>query len=92
MGLISREEAIQELEFICENKILSKEGTYALCIALDEMKSNSRPKGKWIDFKCSHCGFEPIIKPMAIDLTAEPRLRNTYKYCPNCGANMRGEE
>ena len=45
-------------------------------------------KGKWIDCKCSNCGFQPIIKPIAIDLTAEPRLKNTYNYCPNCGVEM----
>lgn len=98
MNYISREEAIQELEFICENKILSKEGTYALCIALDEMKSNSRPKGKWIeypdclkydgallgeDFACSNC--EAVWS--AIDNEGE-----RFKFCPNCGADMRGEE
>lgn len=86
MDYISREEAIQELEFICENKILSKEGTYALCIALDEMKSNSRPKGEWeastngTDYRvCSNCLYER-------------HAGTKYNYCPICGADMRGEE
>lgn len=51
-----------------------------------------RTKGKWIDFKCSECGFEPLIKPIGIDYTqAEPRLKSTYNYCPNCGAEMESE-
>lgn len=45
-----------------------------------------RPKGKWIKieydvctfiYKCSKCGM---------------RVVNPYKYCPNCGAEMGGEE
>lgn len=93
MGLISREEAIQELEFICENKILSEEGTYALCIALDEMKSNSRPKGKWIkesDYKvmgdgymwnCSECGNRVYVDSGGV----------FPNYCGDCGADMKGD-
>lgn len=87
--LISREQAI---EYATQAHISG-------CVQqriVDLLKSvptvESRPKGKWIDFKCSECDFEPIIKPIEIDLTSEPRLKNTYNFCPNCGADMRGEE
>ena len=53
----------------------------------------SRPKGKWdtvsrekeaceiffFNKKCSNCGYEYCF-PF------------NYNYCPNCGADMRGEE
>lgn len=36
-----------------------------------------RPKGKWIDgMKCSECGQVDFTKP---------------NFCPDCGADMRGE-
>lgn len=43
-----------------------------------------RPKGKWINAKCSACGNLAPFWPMA----------STYyhtNYCPNCGAEMREE-
>lgn len=50
-------------------------------------KQDERPKGKWIAqdefgacFKCSNCGI-------GID-NDFPVYRS---YCPNCGANMRGD-
>ena len=50
-----------------------------------------RPKGEWIEcmplgaeewcYKCSECNFWKYTK--SIDLSK-------FKYCPNCGADMRG--
>lgn len=48
---------------------------------------SNRPKGEWIkrssvgNWECSLCGNDII--------TSEQKLAN-YKYCPNCGADMRG--
>lgn len=54
--------------------------SYHLGYELAETKFK-RPQGKWVfidgewvDWKCSNCGFESV---------------NSYKYCPNCGAEMR---
>lgn len=44
-----------------------------------------RKKGKWIDGKCSNCGEHAPFWSMA----------STYyesNFCPNCGADMRGEK
>ena len=48
-----------------------------------------RKKGKWkrkivdngfnANWKCSGCGFEVM-------------LESVYNFCPNCGADMRGEQ
>ena len=43
----------------------------------------NRPKGKWIKgdmFECDLCHHKMIVGDGA------------YNYCPNCGADMRGEE
>lgn len=46
------------------------------------LKGKERPQGEWIklrdyDFKCSLCGLSMMDK---------------YNFCPECGADMRGEE
>lgn len=65
---------------------------------LERKANESRPKGKWIeypdclkydgallgeDFVCSNC--EAVWS--AIDNEGE-----RFKFCPNCGADMRGKE
>ena len=60
----------------------------------DAMRRFKRPKGKWVlnckRYYCSECGED------AIDLESEPDVfASNYcltNYCPNCGADMRGEE
>ena len=42
-----------------------------------------RKKGKWTDDNaCPFCGFQPWYE----------RDIHTLSYCPNCGADMRGEQ
>lgn len=40
------------------------------------------PKGHWIDGVCSECGY----------IGDEEVFGGKFKYCPACGAVMRGEE
>ena len=50
--------------------------------------TTDRPKGKWIDedgtyyANCSKCGYQ-------MDTHQE---RGYFRYCPNCGSDMRGED
>ena len=50
-------------------------------------QAEERPKGKWIKHStykgvliCSHCH------------QGSNRFYDTFEFCPNCGADMRGEE
>ena len=46
-----------------------------------------RRKGKWIDeIYCSECGWVNEVEPGFIGLV------KCFNFCPNCGADMRGEE
>lgn len=74
--LINRQEAIDALEWKWAGKA-----------ALDAIKAlpSAERKGKWINKPnvygvayCSECDFELHI--------------NDTNFCPNCGADMRGEE
>lgn len=66
----------------------------AIKMAIDALKQPERKKGKWIrhsighentpwGFDCSACGKWFVIG----EDTAEQ-----YNFCPNCGAEMKGEE
>ena len=89
---------VEELENICINgdeyilTLLSniknappvEEKSYAMGYqdGLEDGLNDIRPQGKWIceyrTCKCSVCGFATVI--------------DTYNFCPNCGADMRGKE
>ena len=67
--------------------------------AIRELKSlpsvQPKPKtGRWVgideepheDYECNRCGY------VCSTFTANIKPSEEYKYCPNCGADMRGEE
>lgn len=73
-------EMIDELERLT-NELKDKWG--------EEMKAGGlvpiRPKGKWIDYKCSNC------KEFALQWGDESMAESNF--CPHCGAEMvRGEQ
>ena len=86
---MNREEAIGILS--ARSKILKnskKTGKHpaakALDIAIEALKE--RPKGRWVHdynnvYGCSHCLKRENMSP-----------KHLKAYCPNCGAEMRGEE
>lgn len=92
---MTREEAIEELQYI-KDSLVSCELSYdALDMAIKSLSADVREnvKGEWIDekrlsyeydgnevtlvtWKCSKCGEETNIRS---------------NFCPDCGADMRGE-
>lgn len=86
---MTREEAIIDLnaiKFILDNDQYTDEIEEALDTAIFALQQPEPKKGRWIDKSngiegawnyCSVCGEQ------AIDL---------YDFCPNCGADMRGEQ
>ena len=60
-------------------------GNYNIIDVIDSMKTlELRPKGEWIgnastSWKCSCCGYG--VNPW-----------NNTPFCPNCGADMRGDK
>lgn len=88
--LISRKRAIEAVGYYyipSEDKMLFAD------TALRHLPSApERQMGKWINrHKCSECGYVDVVSPYAHNLdTGEVTL--IYKFCPNCGAKMEGEE
>ena len=95
--LISREEAIEAAASTKPivrsternwGKMIAEEHSKELVKALKALPSADRPKGEWIltdndkeyiplFYTCSVCGM---------------KYTEEYNYCPNCGADMRGDE
>ena len=90
--LISRQAAIDAFDSYILDETTDLNGNTVREV-LEKMPSTQpeRKKGKWIHDKddtllsgyCSRCGWESII--METDVADMP-------YCPNCGADMRGED
>ena len=80
-NLLSDEEIIKELENIKKhNYTLAPDEVFDAAI-----RSIRRNRGEWIDgrngYQCSECKYIP-----------HRGEREFMNFCPNCGADMRGEE
>lgn len=91
--MISREEAIESLERVRElSGLKGCRENIAIDMAIEALSQPERPKGRWVktkfagEFICSNCEnityFEHVLKGGYKE----------YDFCPNCGADMRGEE
>ena len=49
-----------------------------------------RKKGKWIEKEDPYGFFNSI--PVCSECGCTTKMRERYNFCPNCGADMRGEE
>lgn len=69
---------------------------------VDEVKQNAQPMRKWIEFDSSEDKYDVIKCPCCKHIftvdsyhwTDIGFIKDDFKFCPNCGANMRegGEE
>ena len=89
--MISREEAIKELEF--RRQITGGRFGEALDMAIEALSQPERPKGRWetvwhgefiATLRCSVCG-----RRINVDYPLRERtIKSMYPYC-HCGAEMR---
>ena len=91
---MNREEAIKKLKgmrYVYEEKEPNKSRNVALHMAIQALEQEPK-KGHWFvderpesnrEIICSNCE-QPIFKYYKLDFDYRP------KYCPNCGAKMKG--
>ena len=80
---------------ICNNGYPIEEGElcYFQCIAKEILTHDYRKveRGEWKDKRCTKCGEEMWYK-----VSGNAFVRTFYRvksnFCPNCGADMRGEK
>lgn len=88
---MTNQEAINFLNMHKSEEVWADDIAKAIDIAIKALKSQKI--GKWIEhedwydtyYECSSCGE-------AFSLIEGTPEDNEYNYCPNCGADMRGEE
>lgn len=87
---MTREEAIKSIELL-NQFVVGREWNIALNMAIEALQEPERKHGIWKDFGydnsyyCTVCGKIWALN----DGTAE---ENNMNFCPNCGADMRGNE
>lgn len=93
---MTKEEATKEIRkrHCTENKFCHDECMYSenACpydMAIEALKEPEQKKGQWVDgeSKCPVCG-EDKFKNLDADIWADWKP----PFCPNCGADMRGEQ
>ena len=105
---MTREELLQQLDGIVAKKPKSDWAIYQRKIVDEAIKALQQEprKGKWLairtkdgkhEMTCSCCGYVRVelINRSFTEETALEHLKDRIdenKFCPNCGADMRGEK
>ena len=86
---MTRDEAIERLNIHKSTSVFVDSIAEAIDMAIEALQD--RPQGKWIDkgqyAVCSNCGADSGTQFDGV----QPVPRKT-SFCPNCGADMRGEK
>ena len=69
---------------------IPKDQVMEVIARMEDVKVEDRPKGKWVNDvhdipRCSECGYIPEFNNHIDDYYYSD-------FCPNCGADMRGED
>lgn len=85
--LISRKETIRTIDSLGEDYI----SYYKLLMLIGRLPSvePERRKGQWVGNFCSCCGLSKYYFLRMVDDECAPF--GMWNFCPNCGADMRGE-
>ena len=88
---MTREEAIELIHDIQTDAVYSilPEEKEALDMAISALKEN-RPKGEW-DVNCQGIVFCSKCKKVINHNYDIDYMESHFNFCPNCGADMRGE-
>ncbi len=81
-------------------KVLFGDNYADACQAVDAMPTIEPKKGKWIELDCDEDKYDIVKCPcckhtFTVDSyhwTDIGFVKDDFKFCPNCGADMRGEE
>lgn len=91
--LIRRQAAIEAIKRAIWDKYTAKDAIDAVC---NVPSAQERKKGKWntyyhggteFSYSCARCGYGAPF-----DMKGGKVFQKKWNYCPNCGAEMRGEE
>lgn len=83
---MTREEAIKWQEVFKRTYAnFPPEATEACDMAIEALKEQERKKGQWEEIRNAYGEIEGWT------CTCGREVKCKYNYCPNCGADMRGE-
>ena len=100
---MSKEKQIEEMALdICKSRLVAEDGDACrkcrqhnnclyqeIAYGLYNAGYRKQSEGEWIDKHCSHCGEELLFTRGGNAFATTFRQYKT-KYCPNCGAKMKG--
>ncbi len=81
-------------QYMSGGGVVDRKANEALDMAIEALRQPERKTGRWAEIHgnknmriCQSCGFM-VNKSLLYDYTEKDPL--VFKYCPNCGADMRG--
>lgn len=93
---ISRQAAIEALKFIFGGDVITEEESMVICACFNAIRDipaadvRENVKGEWTVEKIGEDSYSltcPVCGAKGDDIRSD----FTFNFCPNCGADMRGE-